>query len=174
MKIQTQTLRDFTSMQTSTKIILAAAFVGTLGLAGLSRVVSAKQPQSFVVIARQHHSATQVTEASDGDGETNDDSQEAAKLQPLAKITAQQAQQAVETSVGGKAKSVKLENEDGNLIYAVEIGQQEVTVDAGNGKVLYAENANQQDEKNEATRPKSSIQVHETSDSDRKTNDDAK
>ncbi|MDZ8226862.1 PepSY domain-containing protein [Nostoc sp. ChiVER01] len=161
-------------MKTSTKIILAAAFVGTLGLAGLSRVVSAKQPQSFVAIAPQHHSTIQVAEASDGDGETNDDVQEAAKLQPLAKITAQQAQQAAEASLGDKAKSIKLENEDGNLIYAVEIGQQEVTVDAGNGKVLYVENANQQDEKNEATRPKSSIQVKETSDGDRETNDDSK
>jgi uncharacterized membrane protein YkoI len=151
-------------MKTSTKIILAAAFVGSLGLAGLSKVVSAKQPQSFVVIARQHQSVTKIAEASDGDGETNDDVQEAAKLQLLTKITAQQAQQAAEASVGGKAKSVKLENEDGNLVYTVEIGQQEVKVDAGNGKVLYAENANQQDEKNEAARPKSSIQVQETSD----------
>ncbi|MBN3958601.1 PepSY domain-containing protein [Nostoc sp. NMS8] len=161
-------------MKTSTKIILAAAFVGTLGLAGLSRVVSAKQPQSFVAIVPHHHLATKVAEASDGDGETNDDAQEAAKLQPLAKITAQQAQQAVEVSVGGKAKSVKLENEDGNLVYSVEIGQQDVKVDAGNSKVLYAENANQQDEKNEVTRPKSSIQVKETSDGDRETNDDGK
>lgn len=161
-------------MKTSTKIILAAAFVGTLGFAGLSRVVSAKQPQSFVAIVRQHHLVTKVAEASDGDGETNDDAQEAAKLQPLAKITAQQAQQAVEASVGGKAKNVKLENEDGNLVYAVEIGQQDVKVDAGNGKVLYAENANQQNEKNEATHPKSSIQVKETSDGDRETNDDSK
>jgi uncharacterized membrane protein YkoI len=164
-------------MKNSTKIILAAAFVGTLGVAGLSRVVSAKQLQSFVAIAPQHHSAIQVAEASDGDGETNDDvqeQQEAAKLQPLAKITAKQAQQAVEASVGGKAKSVKLENEDGNLVYCVEIGQQDVKVDAGNGKILYAENANQQDEKNEATRPKSSIQVQETSAGDRETNDDGK
>ncbi|MEH2296714.1 PepSY domain-containing protein [Nostoc sp.] len=157
-------------MKTSTKIIFAAAFVGTLGFAGLSRVVSAKQPQSFLAIARQNHNVTQVAEASDGHGETKDDAQEqqeAAKLQPLAKITAQQAQQAAETSVKGKAKSIKLENEDGNLIYAVEIGQQEVTVDAGNGKVLYVENANQQDEKDEATHPKSSIQVKESSDGDR-------
>ncbi|GAX44892.1 peptidase [Tolypothrix sp. NIES-4075] len=164
-------------MKTSTKIILAFSFVGTLGLAGLSRVVSAKQPQSFVAIVRQHHSAIQVAEVSDGDGETNDDAQEqqeVAKLQPLAKITAQQAKQAVEASVGGKASNVKLENEDGNLVYAVEIGQQDVKVDAGNGKVLYAENANQEDEKNEATRPKSSIQVQEISDGDRETNDDGK
>ncbi len=144
-------------MKTSTKIILAFSFVGTLGLAGLSRVVTAKQPQSFVAIARQHHSAIQIAEASDDDGD-------AAKLQPLAKITAEQAKIAAEASVGGKAKSVKLENEDGNLIYAVEIGRQEVTVDAGNGKVLYVENANEQDEKNEANRPKSSIQVQENND----------
>lgn len=165
-------------MKTLTKIIFAAAFVGTLGLAGWSIVVSAKQSPSFVAIAARHHySATQVAEASDGDGETNDDAQEqldAAKLQPLAKITAQQAQQAAEASVTGKASSVKLENEDGNLVYAVEIGQQDVKVDAGNGKVLYAENLNQQDEKNEATRPKSSIQVKEISDGDRETNDDGK
>lgn len=105
---------------------------------------------------------SQQTEASDGDGETNDDveeQQEAAKLQPLAKITAQQAQQAAQTSVGGQATKVELENEDGNLVYEVKIGQQEVIVDAGNGRVLYSENENQEDEKNEASRPKSSIQV---------------
>ncbi|MGH2416555.1 MAG: PepSY domain-containing protein [Brasilonema sp.] len=164
-------------MKTSTKIILAAAFVGTLGLAGLARVVSAKQPQSPVAIVRQHQSTTQVAQASDGDGETNDDAQEqqeATKLQQAAKITAQQAQQAAEISVGGKASRVKLENENSNLVYAVEIAQQEIKVDAGNGKVLYTENANQQDDKNKATRPKSSIQVQEASDGDGETNDDGK
>jgi uncharacterized membrane protein YkoI len=175
VKIQTQNYKDLISMKSSTKIILTAAFVSTLGFAGLSRVVSAKQPQFPVAIARQHHSGTQIAQASDGKGETNDDAQEqqeAAKLQPLAKITAQQAQQAAEASVGGKASSVKLENDDGNLVYAVEIGQQEVKVDAGNGKVLYTENANQQDEKNEAMNPKSSIQVQEAGNGDRETNDD--
>lgn len=105
---------------------------------------------------------SQQTEASDGDGETNDsvkEQQEAAKLKPLAKITAQQAQQAAQTSVGGQATKVELENEDGNLVYAVKIGQQEVKVDAGNGRVLYSESENQGNEKNEASRPKSSIQV---------------
>ena len=105
---------------------------------------------------------SQQTEASDGDGETNDNVEEqqgAAKLQPLAKITAQQAQQAAQTSVGGQASKVELENEDGNLVYEVKIGQQEVIVDAGNGRVIYSENENQEDEKNEASRPKSSIQV---------------
>ncbi|WP_341532269.1 PepSY domain-containing protein (plasmid) [Nostoc sp. UHCC 0302] len=166
-------------MKTSTKIICTAAFVGTLGFAGLSRVVGAKQPQSPVAVVHQHHIATQIAQASDGDGdgETNDDvqeQQEAAKLQPLAKITGKQAQQAAEASRGAKSSSVKLENEDGNLVYSVKIGQQDVKVDAGNGKVLYAENDNQEDEKNEANRPKSSIQVPDTGDSERETNDDSK
>ncbi|MFB2771842.1 PepSY domain-containing protein [Pelatocladus sp. BLCC-F211] len=164
-------------MKTSINIILAAAFVGTLGVVGLARVVSAKQPQSLVAIVHQHHSTTQVAETSDGDGETNDDvqeQQEANKLQILAKITPQQAQQTAEAFVGAKANSIKLENENGNLVYAVKIGQQDVSVDAGNGKVLYTENANQQDEKNEAMGPKSSIQVQEVNDSDRETNDDGK
>lgn len=117
-----------------------------------------KDSQSSVM--NQNRTGNQESEASDS--ETNDDAeeqQEAAKLQPLAKITAQQAQQAAETAVGGKASSVKLEDEDGNLVYAVEIGKQEFIVDAGNGRVLYSENENQEDEKNEASRPKSSIQI---------------
>ena len=52
-----------------------------------------------------------------------------------------------------------MENEDGNLVYQVKIGQKEVIVDAGDGKVLYTEDVNQEDENNEASRPKSSIQV---------------
>lgn len=119
-----------------------------------------KNSQSLAI--NQNRTENQQSEASDGDGETNDDAeeqQEAAKLQPLAKITAQQAQQAAQTAVGGKASSVKLEDENGNLVYAVEIGKQEVKVDAGNGRVLYSENKNQEDEKNEASRPKSSIQI---------------
>lgn len=120
-------------MKTVTKIILAAAFASSLGLSGLVLTVYAKQPQSQMAIMPQHHN---------NDAE---EQQEVAKLQPLAKITAQQAQQAAETAVGGKASSVKLEDENGNLVYAVEIGKQEVKVDAGNGRVLYSENKHQED-----------------------------
>ncbi len=177
-------------MKLSIKVILAAAFVGTLGVGGLVRTVYASQPQTQMAIMPQHRSSSQIaqgsaqdskfnqqgTEASDGDGETKDDDvkeqQEAANLQPLAKITPQQAQQAAETAQGGKARSVKLENENGNLVYAVNISQKEVKVDAGDGQVLYTENANQEDNKNAASRPKSSIQVPKTNEGDREVNDD--
>jgi uncharacterized membrane protein YkoI len=116
----------------------------------------------MITTNNSHH--TTIVHRSDNDGEANDDrqsQQEQAKLQSLAKITPQQAQQAAETYVGNgaKARRVKLENENGNLVYAVEIGQQEVKVDAGNGKVLYSENVARENDENEASRPHSSIQV---------------
>lgn len=177
-------------MKRSTKIILAAAFVSTLGLGGLVKTVNAKQVQFPVAVMPQHRSSTQVAqtsiqngnvnqqgaeEANEGGRETNDDNvkegQEATNLQSLAKITPQQAQQAAQSAQGGTASSVKLENENGNLVYAVDIGQKEVKVDAGNGQVLYVENANQENEEvNEASRPKSSIQVP-NKDGDREVND---
>ena len=184
-------------MKTSTKLILTAVAIGTLGLGGLAKLVNAAQTQSPVAVmpaaqvteksdgdgeanpateapenasVAQLQANNQKAEASDGDGETNDDAkeqQESQKLQPLAKITPQQAQQAAEASVKGSASNVKLESENGNLVYAVEIGQNEVTVDAGNGRVLGTNTPTS--ENNEKTQPRSSIQVPQ---SDGETNDD--
>ena len=195
-------------MKTSTRLILTAAAIGTLGLGGLAKLVNAAQMQSPVAVMPaaqvteksdgdgeanpateapendpksqlQANKVTQKAEASDGDGETNDDvkeQQEAQKLQSLAKITSQQAQQAAEAFVKGTASNVKLESENGNLVYAVAIsaprnsvgnGQNEVIVDAGNGKVLSTNTPTS--ENNEKTQPRSSIQVPQ---SDGETNDD--
>lgn len=65
--------------------------------------------------------------------------QEEAQLRSLTRITPQQAAQAAQAAVPGTASSVKLEDEDGNLVYKVVIGQTEVIVDAGNGRVLHQE-----------------------------------
>lgn len=166
-------------MKTSTKLIMVGTLLGTLGFAGVARLVHAAQPQMPVAIMPEYHSGNQIAQA--GDGETNDDAkkqaedqQESTKLQSLAKITPQQAQQAAEAAQGGQASSVKLENEDGNLVYAVVMGQKEVKVDAGNGRVLYTEPRNHEDKKTEASRPKSSIQVTEApgGDGNGETNDD--
>ncbi len=180
-------------MKTSKKIALAAALMSILGVGAVVKTVSASPSQNSVQVAQasdgdgEANDATEAPEimkngvhntkiAQASGGETNDDQeeqQEDKKLQALAKITAEQAKQAAETSVGDKASSVKLENEDGNLVYAVEIGQKEVKVDAGNGKVLYTENANQESDENEASRPKSSIQVTDNN-NERETNEGSK
>lgn len=188
-------------MKTSTQFLLTAAFIGTLGLGGLARVVYASQKEPAVAVMPQNQSKTQIAEASDGDGEVADateaqeamtnktqiaeasdgdgevaddveEQQEAARLQTLAKITPQQAQQAAQAAQGGTASRVKLDNEDGNLVYKVAIAQTEVAVDAGNGKVLYTENINQEDnDATEAKRPKSSIQVPHENDGEKEVND---
>jgi uncharacterized membrane protein YkoI len=183
-------------MKTSKTIAITAAMLGVLGFGGLMRTVYARSPQAAVAIV-PHHSKL-IAEASDGDGEANDETeppenhqysqspatsepsdgdggvkddveaqQEQAKLQPLAKITPLQAKKAAEATEGSKASDVQLENEDGNLVYTVTIKQKEIKVDAGNGKVLYAESDNQNDEKDAASRPKSSIQVPQTESGDR-------
>jgi hypothetical protein len=153
-------------MNPSTKLILVSTIVGMLGVAGVARLVSANQPHGQGAILQNLKSKlhavnpSQKPDQGDGDGETNDDAKEQQELQTLpslAKITPQQAQQAAEASVKGAANRVKLENEDGNLVYAVAVGRNEVKVDAGNGHVLYIDTVG--NEQREGNRFKSSIQV---------------
>jgi uncharacterized membrane protein YkoI len=164
-------------MKNSSKIILGITLLSTLGIGTLARAMMTTQVKSPVAIIPSHQKTYQVAEAagSDGDGETNDDAQEkqeSANLQSLAKISPQQAQQAAEKAIGGQASRVNLENEDGNLIYSVIIGQKDVKVDAGNGKILYTDNPH--NEVSEKNRPHSSIRLSEGAqgDGDGETNDD--
>jgi hypothetical protein len=143
-------------MKISPKMLAVSVAIGIVSLAGLGSLSYANQGRSVAAPFQ----SVKLAEVSDGDGETNDDAQdkqESAKLQSLAKITAPQAQQAAEANSGGRANSVKLENEDGNLLYAVTIGQKEVMVDAGNGRVLYTEAINGKDD--QIKHPNSSIRV---------------
>lgn len=147
-------------MKSATKLVLTAAVLGTLGLAGMAKFVFASQSAPIVAMIPER-----LAEKSDGDGETNDDAQEAKKLRSLAKIPAEQAQQTVEAAEKIKATQVTLENDDRNLVYAVVVGQKEVKVDAGTGKILYTEalqnDKDDKDDKNDEhqTQPRSSIQL---------------
>jgi len=69
----------------------------------------------------------------------NDDDTPVSELEKLVKITSDQAKKFAEDAIGGTATEVKLENDDGNVVYAVVIGDQEVKIDAGDGKVLLVE-----------------------------------
>ena len=69
---------------------------------------------------------------------------EPTNLASLAKITANEAKIKALTSQqdGTTVIEVELENEDGCLVYGVELSNgSEVTIDAGNGKVLQVEPA---------------------------------
>jgi uncharacterized membrane protein YkoI len=153
-------------MKTVKQIIITT--IGVLGLCGLTSL--SVRATTAIASAKQH-----PIEASDGDGETDDDVQsaeESARLQALATVTPQQAQQAAEQHMGKPADKVEIENDGGSLVYAVSFGQQDVKIDAGNGQVLYTDNQN--DGENDRVHPKSSIQLSETDrgDGDGETNDD--
>ncbi len=70
-------------------------------------------------------------------------------LAALAKITANQAIAAAQAAYPGtQVKKVELENENGCLIYAVELSNGlELKVDAGNGKVVHHEQENAEEHK---------------------------
>lgn len=82
-----------------------------------------------------------ITVADTGHGQ--DDTTEAAALAKLATVTADQASQAALATVPGTLIKVELDNENGSVVYSVEIrtdrGVVDVKVDAGNGKVLAQE-----------------------------------
>lgn len=61
------------------------------------------------------------------------------RLRKLAKISRTRAMQIASKQFKGKFGKIDLENEDGNLIWSVEIGNHELAIDAGNGKILAVE-----------------------------------
>jgi uncharacterized membrane protein YkoI len=147
-------------MKLSVKVSLIVAAIATIGIGGIAKMVSASPNTALLAVAQQKV-----------EPRTNE-ANESAELQPLAKISASQAQQTAEAAQGNKASSVKLENEDGNLIYAVNIGQKEVTIDAGTGQILYTEDTAKKGAEVEGSHPRSSIQVAESENGE--TNDDGK
>ena len=148
-------------MKPSVTASLIAAAIATISIGGIVQMVSASSPNSSLIAVAQQKVESRINEANEG-----------AKLQSLAKVSASQAQQVAETAQGNKASSVQLENEDGNLVYAINIGQNEVKVDAGNGRILYTDNTAKEGSESEGSRPRSSIQVAEVEDGE--TNDDGK
>ena len=91
--------------------------------------------------------ANEANESKEGeDGEEAKDREEGAeseRLKSLARITPEQAQAAALAQVSGTVKKVELENEDGNVVFGVEIktaeGESDVKIDAGDGRVLHVE-----------------------------------
>ena len=104
--------------------------------------------------------------------ESNDDQEELKELtdmKAVAKITLIQAIQIAETQEKNTANQARLESENGNVVYSIEVGQKEVIIDAGNGSVLDTQDDSQGDEWNNTQEKtiKSSVTIIET-----ETNDD--
>ncbi len=76
------------------------------------------------------------------------ESDEAAGLQKMATISADQAKMAAEAAnPGATATKVELDNENGALVYSVELSNGlDVKVDAGDGQVVHTEQAGEDQE----------------------------
>jgi len=79
-----------------------------------------------------------ANERDDDDGDLDDDGEERDFGEPA--ITREEAIAAAQAEVSGDVSEVELDVEAGRLVYSVEIGQQEVHVDALDGSVLSVEN----------------------------------
>lgn len=97
--------------------------------------------------------ADEADETAGNDTENQAENAESSHLQSLAKITPEQATSAALAQVSGTVKKVELENEDGNVVYGIEIqnadGGHDVKVDAGNGKVLQVEKGEENDDESD-------------------------
>jgi uncharacterized membrane protein YkoI len=117
------------------RLIAGGAAVAALGLGGTGIAIA----QSGGGGAKAAYSSS-VTVADSGTENEADD----AALAGLAKISPDQAKSAALAAVPGTAGKVELENEDGNVVFGVEVttaggSKMDVKVDAGNGKVLAQE-----------------------------------
>ena len=146
---------------------LLAAIGVTAGAAGIAAAVTSQSsPSSTTSSVEQGRDAHDdgdeapaptssiIDEASadEAEGTEEDDAAEAARLEGLATVTPDEAEAAALAAQPGTASQVELESEDGNVVYDVEIttstGTVDLTIDAGNAKVLQTEkeSATEQDE----------------------------
>jgi uncharacterized membrane protein YkoI len=122
-------------METMQKAILGFALVIALGFGTVfaSAAVTSKSPLD-------HISSITVSDNAADDAHEISETQEAAQLTNLAKITEEEAKTAAIRKIGVTVNKVELENENGNVVYSVEMTKNnketDVKIDAGNGKVL--------------------------------------
>ncbi|MGI9017968.1 MAG: PepSY domain-containing protein [Euzebya sp.] len=154
-------------MEVKSKI--AAVSIGavtSLGLVGGLAALAGAQTRAPSAPAADSQPAADAQGAEENDPALNSsitapqdeslsEADEATALEDLATITPAQAEQAAADTVGGTAGTAQLGNENGSVVYEVEVTDDagmvhEVKVDAGNGSVLAQEaEGNEADEVNE-------------------------
>lgn len=123
--------------------------VGALGAVAAVRAQTPSQP----AVTQQAEDADNVQEpqlngsiqVAQDQANAQSEADEAAALAPLATITSDQAVAAAQAQVPGQVQQVELDNENGSLVYSVEIDGKDVKVDAGTGTVLHVEQPGAED-----------------------------
>lgn len=135
--------------KTKTMLLTITAAVAALPLAGYALAQTTPKTAPTMTQPLAQTQTTKTTESqepvikgsimlpAEQKGVEVPDAEESAQYLKLAKITLDQARAAALAAVPGTVTSIQLEDKDGYLVYEVEIGNQEVIIDAGTGKVLY-------------------------------------
>lgn len=134
---------------------LLAAIGVTAGAAGIAAAATNQSsPDTSTTTAAEQvgehddlpaHASSILDQASakETEGVEEDDAAEAARLEKLATVTLDEAKAAALAAQPGTVTKVELESEDGNVVYDVEVrtsaGTTDLTIDAGNAKVLQTE-----------------------------------
>jgi hypothetical protein len=124
--------------------LVILALVGVIALAGVATAFAAGGDDDGDGDGGEHFKGSVAAPAENGDEGSHDEAAEARQLQDLAKIDQSSAEKAALQAVPGTVESAELEEENGYVVYDVNIagddGQDHhVDVDAGNGKVLQKE-----------------------------------
>lgn len=140
-------------MQNKTKYAAATGILAaTLALGGAGIAIATSDADDTTVTGTVQ--APPEETAPDGTEVEMTDAEEAAALEGLATITPEEAEAAALAAVPGTASEVELDDEDGFVVYEIEVNAAdgsvtEVLVDAGDGSVL-AQEAEDADDANEA------------------------
>lgn len=123
---------------------------GAAGIAGAATVGNASNDRPADAVEEHDGSSYTSSITVDDTNEAANEADEAAQLERVATVSADEARRAAGAAVTGTVGDAELENEDGNVVWSVEVtgndgSVTEVIVDAGDAKVL-AQSAEEEDD----------------------------
>jgi len=124
-----------------TSVVALGLAVGSVGIAVAASGGSSAPATPAEDSTEIHEPAYTGSVQAPAEDETLTDAEETSQLEGLARITADEAASKASAAVPGDVAQVELDNENGTVVYSVEItddtgGEIEVTVDAGDGTIL--------------------------------------
>lgn len=124
-----------------TSAVALGLVVGSVGVAVAATGVASDSPPAIGEATEAQEPVYTASIQAPVEDESLSEADEATQLEQLATISAQDAAAAAAAAVPGDVGKVELDNENGAVVYSVEItdtggGETDVKVDAGDGTVL--------------------------------------
>lgn len=122
-------------------VVIFVAFAVALSVGGA--VVRSEQTDSD---NSAHHALTEQEGEEKGMQEEEQGEQDQKNLAAQAKISEEQAKEIAEKAANGTATEAELDEQNGQVVYEVDVGDKEVIVNAVNGKVISIGNDDSDDD----------------------------